>query len=191
MRQPLAFVALVCLCLAAAPVRAGLHYSGEPIAELPSQWRGYLSDLRTLRNIALKPSANTPVSPLRKHYEEEAKRLRDAAKTKKLTAAEAADLGAILLRLNEVDQALEVLRAAQREHPRHHAVLANLGTAWQLYGDLEQAADCLRQAVTLAPAKLRKAEELHLRLVRQRLREERGAAGLDDLFGVQFAGESG
>lgn len=171
--------------------QAGLHYSGEPIAELPSQWRGFLTDLRSLRGIALKPTATTPASPMRKQYEEEAEKLRDEASRRKLTADEQADLGALLIRLGEVEQALSLLRAAQREHPQHYAVAANLGTAWQLAGDLAQAAECLRDAVKLAPGKYQKAEELHLKLVQVRLREPRGTQELDNLFDVRFVGESG
>ena len=40
-------LALACfLCWAPVPCRAGLYYSGETIADLPSQWRGYLLDQR-------------------------------------------------------------------------------------------------------------------------------------------------
>src|SRR5262249_23497216 len=94
------------------------------------------------------------------------------------------------LRLGDNDAALDVLREAQRANPKHFATLANLGTAWQMAGDLEQAADCLRQAVVLAPGKDQRAEELHLRLVRQRLRQQKDAQELDDLFGVHYVGES-
>jgi hypothetical protein len=182
---------VVVSAFAACPAHAGLHCSTEPIAELPSQWRGYLSDLRTLRSIAVKPTPNLPASTYRKHYQDDVARLRDAAKHRRLSAEEQADLGANLIRLGEIEQALDVLRAAQREHPQRFAIVANLGTAWQLYGDLEQAADCLRQAVTLAPGKLQKAESLHLKLVRERLRHRGDEQRLDRLFDVQFVGETG
>jgi hypothetical protein len=191
MRWKTLLLAVPLIVTGTTPVRAGLHYSGEPMADLPSQWRGYLSDLRALRNIAVKPTPNLPASPMRKQYEEEAKKLQAVASNRKLNAVEAADSGAILIRLGEIDRALEVLRAAEREHPRQFAVMANLGTAWQLFGDPERAADCLRQAVSLAPVRFRAAEECHLRLVRLRMREEKGTQGLDALFDVQFVGESG
>lgn len=190
-RSGVAALCLAALLAGGAPARGGLHYSAEQFAELPSQWRGFLTDLRTLRNIGVKPGPGLPPSPLRQQYEEAAEKLRAAAKSRPLTADEQADLGAILLRLGEVEPALEVLRAAQREHPRHFGVLANLGTAWQLYGNLEQAGEWLRQAARLAPARWQKAEELHLRLVRLRLRQARDAQELDDLFGVRFVGEKG
>jgi hypothetical protein len=174
-----------------AAARAGLYYSGETVAELPSQWRGFLLDQRLLRNLAVKPTGSATPSPGRTHYEQEAAKLEKLARERKLTADEAADLGALYVRLGEVARAIEVLRPAQRDNPQHFRLAANLGTAWQLHGDLEQAVACLRIAARLAPGKYQKAEELHLKLVRLRLKEDKDAQGLDDLFGVRFVGAGG
>jgi hypothetical protein len=171
--------------------RAGLYYSGEPIAELPSQWRGYLIDQRTLRSVAVAPAPGKPVSPARQHYLDAAARLEKAAKGRKLAADELADLGAIYVRLGEAGKAVGLLREAHRAHPKHFAIVANLGTACQVQGDLAQAAQFLHEAVRLAPGKRQRAEEYHLKLVKDRLREPAGSQGLDDLFGVRFAGAGG
>lgn len=173
------------------PVWAGLYYSGEVYAELPSRWRGFLLDQRALRQIAVKPIGTSPASLLRLRYEQEAARLSKTAGERKLTADEASDLGALYLRLGETAKALEVLRPAQRAHPSHFKLAANLGTAWQMQGDLVQAAAALEQAVRLAPGKLLKAEQLHLKLVRLRQRERPGAQALDALFEVRFVGPRG
>src|SRR5262249_43822795 len=149
----------------APAARAGLYYSGESFAELPSQWRGFLLDQRSLRNIALKPAAGARANPTRTKYEEEAARLEKKGRAA-LTADEAADLGALYVRLGDAGKAVEVLRDAGRAHPDHFRIAANLGTAWQLQGDLEQAATYLEQAVRLAPGKLEKAEQYQLKLVR-------------------------
>jgi hypothetical protein len=191
MRRLLPTAALALLLASAAPATAGLYYSGESLAELPSQWRGFLIDQRMLRTVAVKPSGDVAPSPARARYEADAARLAKLARERKLSADEAADLGAVYVRLGEVGKALEVLRPAQKDHPSHFRVAANLGTAWQLHGDLAQAAASLQQAVRLAPGKLQKAEELHLRLVRQRAREDRDSQDLDDLFGVKYVGPSG
>ena len=185
MRPHLAALAASALFLAVPTAgRAGLYYSGEETAELPSQWRGYLIDQRVLRNIAVKPTGANPTNPARKLYEAEADKL---AKKGSLSPDESADLGAIYVRLGEVGKALEVLQPAQRAHPENFRLNANLGTAWQLNGDLEQAMATLQQAVRLAPDKHRKAEELHLKLVRARARLPRDTEKLDDLFGVPYA----
>jgi tetratricopeptide (TPR) repeat protein len=168
--------------------RAGLHYSGEPMAELPSQWRGFLLDQKTLRTIAIKPSAGAPANSFRLLYLDAAAKLEKVAKERKLSADEKADLGAVLVRLGEIPKAITLLRTAHLEHPNHFAIAANLGTAWQLAGELDQAALCLQEAVRLAPGKLQQAEEYHLKLVRFR-KQKKG--GLDDLFGIRYVGDDG
>src|SRR5262245_9014367 len=98
------------LLLIPSAARAGLYYSGEPLADLPSQWRGFLVDQRALRKAAVKPSATLQASPLRQRYADDAARLTKAAGERKLTADELADLGALHVRLGDVGKALEVLR---------------------------------------------------------------------------------
>jgi tetratricopeptide (TPR) repeat protein len=171
--------------------QAGLYYSGEPFTDLPSQWRGFLLDQRLLRNIALKPTAAVPASPARVQYQEAVSKLEKFRRSKQLSTEEAADFGALYIRLGEVTKAIEVLQAAQREHPHHFRLVANLGTAWQLQGDLPQAQAYLLQAVRLAPGKLQRAEASQLRLVQLRQREGRSVEKLDDLFGVHYGGEGG
>jgi tetratricopeptide (TPR) repeat protein len=174
-----------------AVARAGLHYSGESQNELPSQWRGFLLDQRTLRGIGYKPAAGAPANVARAGYESAATKLEKTAHDRPMTADEWADLGAIYLRLGEAAKAVDLLRSAQRTHPNHFRIASNLGTAWQVNGDLEQAAVALQQAVRLAPGKWQKVEECQLRLVRQRQREPRGTQSLDDLFGIRYVADSG
>src|SRR5206468_2027438 len=139
--------------------------SGETFAELPSQWRGFLLDQRLLRNLAIQPADKTRSTTTRLRYEAAAAALVEASRKRALTADEAADLGALSIRLGELNRALDVLRLAQRQYPDHFRLAANLGTTWHLLGDLEQAVAMLQQAVRLAPERCRKTEELHLRLV--------------------------
>ncbi len=158
--------AVFALLVGSPSLFAGLYYSGETFAELPSQWRGFLLDQRTLRTIAVKPSGAVPAGPIRKRYAQEAARLTKLTQQRKLTADERADWGALYIRLGDPARAVEVMRTVQRENPMHFHLAANLGLAWQMQGDLAQAAACLEQAVRLAPAKLLPAEKLHLKLVR-------------------------
>jgi hypothetical protein len=177
--------------IAASGARAGLYYSGESFAELPSQWRGFLLDQRTLRNVAVPPGPGNPLHPARQRYLDAVARLEKLGRERRLTADEQADLGALYVRLGGVPKAVEILRRAAREYPSHFHIAANLGTAWQLQGDLDQAAAALQQAVRLAPGKLQRAEEYHRKLVHLRAREPRGAQDLDDLFGIRYFGEGG
>jgi hypothetical protein len=188
--RPLHAAVLVLLACPAS-LQAGLHYSGETFDQLPSRWRGFLLDQRLLRIVANRPPAGSAPGPARARYEQDAARLVKLSKERKLTADEAADLGAIYVRMGDYGRAVEALRSAQRANPVHFRLAANLGTAWQLFGDLAQAGACLEQAVKLAPGKQLGAEQLHLKLVRARAREGRDARGLDNLFGVRYIGPGG
>jgi tetratricopeptide (TPR) repeat protein len=175
---------LFVLLAAATDTHAGLYYSGEQYASLPTQWRGFLLDHRSLRNVALKPKDEAEASPLRTRYRQEAEKLQARGDKGKLAADELADLGALYVRLGETARAVEILGPAQRAHPNHFAIAANLGTAWQLHGDLRQAAAALEEAVRLAPGRFLPLEEAHLKLVRSRQRTKAGE--LDDLFGINY-----
>jgi hypothetical protein len=151
---------------------------------------GFLVDHRALRAIAFERPGDLPPSPLRDDYLAAAERLEKLAKTRPLTADEVADLGAVYVRLGKPDKAVGLMTPAARKNPEHFRLAANLGTAFQLSGDLERAASYLEEALRLAPEKSRPMEEWHLKLLRLRLREKANApATLDDLFGVKYAGE--
>jgi tetratricopeptide (TPR) repeat protein len=183
---------LIVLLLWPAAARAGLHYSAESYAALPSQWRGFLLDHRSLRNIGIKPPAGQDAAPLRVQYQKEAEKLQQRLdRDKKLPPEEWADLGAIYVRLGETARAVAVLREGQRIHPNHFAIAANLGTACQLSGDLSQAALALQHAVHLAPGRFLQAEECHLKLVRLRLKQGKAVQELDELFGIRYVGDKG
>ena len=189
MRVPVLTLAAVALLPTAA--RAGLYYSGEVVADLPSRWAGFLLDHRALRAAGAEPAKGTAPSPLRATYRAAAAALERTAATRPLTADEAADLGALYVRLGEPGKAVAVLRPAARAHPDHFRVAANLGTAWQAAGDPGPAAEALAEAVHLAPASHAAVERAHLSIVRSRLNEGRKADAPDDLFGVRYAGDDG
>jgi hypothetical protein len=190
MRLPRLVLAACLVLTLPVAARAGLYYSGEKTAELPSQWRGFLLDHKALRSIAVKPAPGHPASPLRERYLDAAAKLEKIAKERKLTADELADLGAIYVRLGEATKAVNLLREAQRQYPNHFAIAANLGTAWQMAGNLEQASFALSDAVKLVPGKFQRAEEYHLKLVKLRL-QKKGLAELEELFGARWVDESG
>jgi tetratricopeptide (TPR) repeat protein len=129
-------------------------------------------------------------TPHREDFLRKAEALR---KKGRLSPDEAADLGGYLLYLKQTsprqpafEEAVAVMETMQRANPRHFALAANLGTAYQLTGKLDAAERCLQMAVDLAPPEWRDVERLHLRLVQLRLRETLGRNSqpdLDVLFG--------
>lgn len=176
---------LVSVCLFASPTYGTIHYSGERYAELPASWKGFLTDHRMLRMVGIPASPKLPPSLLRLEYQAAVERLLTAKKQRTLRAGELADLGALYLRLGQVDSAINVLRPAAAEYPREFAIQANLGSAWHLAGNWSEAVEHLRQAVKLAPVEFQPLESLHLKLVLIRMRST-PASGIDPLFGIQF-----
>lgn len=165
--------------LLGVPVQAGVYYSGETPGELPSQWRGFLVEHRALRLASATPAPGLPASPLREQYQEQAKKLH-ALPTR--TVEQTADLAALYLRLGQPAKAIDLLRPTQRQHTDHFRIATHLGTAWQMQGDLNEAVRMLEEAVRLAPARSKPAEELQLKWARLRQKEAKNATGLDDLF---------
>src|SRR4051812_13593496 len=94
------------LLLGASTAQAGLYYSGEQYASLPTQWRGFLLDHRLLRNLALKPKAESEAGPMRQTYRQQAEKLQARADRDQLDAAASADLGALYVRLGEPGRAV-------------------------------------------------------------------------------------
>ena len=180
-------IGLILVLVMPAIADAGLYFSGEKPAELPSRWRGFLIDHRALRLIGVPPAPGSPIHLLREEYTDAAAKLDAIAKKRALTADESADLGALQVRLGRPAKAVEVLRKAQRDHPDSFKIAANLGTAWQLQGDLNEAGRALQEAVRLAPARWKQFEEAQLKLVRLRRSEAKNTSTLDNLFGVTFA----
>ncbi len=127
------------------------------------------------------------------HREDFLKKVQALRAKGRLTPDEQADLGGYLLYLKQAtprqpvfEEAVTALEGAQRSNPRHFALAANLGTAYQMVGKLDAAERCLQTAVDLAPPEHKAMEQLHLRLVQLRLRENLGRGmqpDLDLLFG--------
>ena len=181
---------VVCLLLLTIPLRAGVYIVGEklePVADLAE----FPAQLRFLRGYG-PPDVTMKGKPTTQRSDFLAKVQALRAKGR-LTPDEQANLGGYLLYLKQTsprqppyEEAVAVMEPAFRANPRHFALAANLGTAYQLTGRLDAAERCLQTAVDLAPAPLREMEQLHLRLVQRRLRENLSRStqpDLDLLFG--------
>jgi tetratricopeptide (TPR) repeat protein len=196
------------LLLAVQPLRAGLYNTAVPAASPTPDLLKFTNDqLPEVRALAPPdPLTGSKPSAARLDYLQKVAKLREKQAAGRLSAEESANLGAYLVRLRrtrdgiqDLQEAVEVLETARREHPRDFQVLANLGTAYQITGRLDAAESCLQDAEALAPKEHRTIERYHLLLVRQRLREQitPGLAPLDQLFvgpdraPIRFVGEKG
>jgi hypothetical protein len=176
--------ALCCLLWFVHPANAGLQLSLEQPAQYPVAWRGYLLDLKVLRS-CVSPGqlgSNRSAGPLREWYVQAALDLQSKAKQAPLGADQLADLGALHLRLGDVQQALDVLRPACREHGQHFAVMMNTAVAWFVTGDLAQAESTAEEACELADKAQQPSAKLFLRLCQVRRAEPRNSTVLDALF---------
>src|SRR5687768_10548493 len=108
-------LSLPLLCLLCTSAVAGLYCPNESFRELPANWRGFLPDHRALRAVAVPQLAG----PLRDAHADAALKLEATARSRPLSADEAADLGALYVRLGKPQLALGVLRAASQQHPEH------------------------------------------------------------------------
>jgi tetratricopeptide (TPR) repeat protein len=201
-----AFLAITAILLGYPPCLAGIYIREETLHPqgTPANLGPFLDQLIHLRGYGPAGAAfGGKETAQREDFLAKVKALR--AKPR-LTDDEKADLGGYLLYLKQTspqqppfEEAVSVLEAGHRGNPRHFALAANLGTAYQLTGKLDVAERCLETAVALADETKRPMERLHLSLVQRRLREAlaRGQQpGLDLLFGrpadpFRFVGPSG
>ncbi len=179
-------LSMIVFCAITVPVHATIYYSGDKFAEMPAQWKGFLADHRQLRLAGAPASTKLMPSLLRQEYQANLDRL--LARRATLTANELADAGALAVRLGQLDAALNILQAAVQQYPQHFALRANLGSAWHLAGNYAQAAEQLTQAIALASPEQKQVEQLHLQLVRQRLK---GGNGLDRVFTLSYSTAQG
>lgn len=173
------------------PAMAGIYISTENLQPKSDLYDFYKQQLPFLRGYG-PPDVTMGGKPT-PHREDFLKKVEVLRSKGRLTPDEQADLGGYLLYLKQTaprqpafEEAVTTLEAAQRANPRHFALAANLGTAYQMVGKLDASERCLQTAVDLAPPALKPMEQLHLRLVQLRLRENLGRGvqpDLDLLFG--------
>ena len=176
---------MVCLIVLALPTKPSRTALFGRNSRRPSIAVAWLSNRSSRLRLIGVPRGRRSLHLLREQYEDAAGKLEAIAKKRALTADEAADLGALFVRLGRPAKAVELLRKAHRDHPEHFAIAANLGTAWQATGDLNEAERALQEAVKFAPPRWKAFEEAHLSLVRLRQKEPRNTSTLDNLFGLE------
>ncbi len=178
-------IALLLALFVTPQTHAGIHLPLESWNDLPSQWRGFLLDHRKLLGVLATPAGQKP-SSASLQYRRMLEQLRESRKKRPLSPDETADLGGLLLRVGENHAALQVLQAAQREHPHHYRLTAHLAMAWLALNQPAQALVLQKEVVRLAPGRWLAAEETLAQLMQSRARNSN--QGLDELFGKPLDG---
>jgi tetratricopeptide (TPR) repeat protein len=101
------------------------------------------------------------------------------------------DYAAVLIHRGDSRKAVEILESIERSNPGEYRVAANLGTAYELSGDLDKARQWIREGMRRNPQSHHGTEWLHLRILdaRQALArnpqwlKSNSVTGLD--FGVE------
>lgn len=78
------------------------------------------------------------------------------------------DYAAVLIRRGEAKKAVEILERVEREKPGEYIVAANLGTAYELSGDLAKARHWIGKGIERNPRAHEGTEWLHLRILEAR-----------------------
>jgi tetratricopeptide (TPR) repeat protein len=123
-----------------------------------------------------------PPQERREHYQYFIARLRDHTEHDQLVsgtpptapAAGAAfqvrnDYAVALAHRGEARKAAQILEAIEKEHPGEYIVAANLGTAYELSGDLEKAHQWIGEGIRRNPKAHEGTEWLHLKILDARM----------------------
>ncbi len=78
------------------------------------------------------------------------------------------DYATVLIHRGEARKAVGILESVEAEHPGEYIVAANLGTAYELSGDLGQAHRWISEGIRLNPNAHEGTEWLHLRILESR-----------------------
>src|SRR6185295_11499697 len=79
------------------------------------------------------------------------------------------DYAVALIRRSEASRAVGILESIERGKPGEYVVAANLGTAYELSGDLARAHQWIREGIRRNPQSHQGTEWLHLRILEARM----------------------
>lgn len=98
------------------------------------------------------------------------------------------DYAAVLIHRGEARKAVEILKAVEAEHPGEYIVAANLGTAYELSGDLVLAHQWIGEGIRRNPGAHEGTEWLHLRILeaRQALAKDASWLKSHSVLGMSF-----
>lgn len=73
------------------------------------------------------------------------------------------------VRVGNLKKAITLLEALYKAHPKEYNIVANLGTAYELAGDLPRALEFIKRAVEIDPASHYRSEWIHVNILEQKI----------------------
>lgn len=83
------------------------------------------------------------------------------------------DIALNLMKLGQADSAIAILRPLLKVHGNEYNVLANLGTAYELVGELDSALKYISKGLEVNPRSHRGSEWIHVKILEAKLKEKR------------------
>jgi tetratricopeptide (TPR) repeat protein len=98
------------------------------------------------------------------------------------------DYAVALVHLGELDQAIEILKSIETEHPGHYETAANLGTAYELHGELAPALSWIKEGIRRNPHSHNGTEWIHAKILEAKCLIAENPAWLDKhtVLGIDF-----
>ena len=98
------------------------------------------------------------------------------------------DYAVVLMSLGETSKAIEILQAIEAERPNEYVTAVNLGTAYELSGDLDRALDWIKIGIERNPDAHRGSEWLHVKILEAEIALRTDSAWLasHSILGLDF-----
>lgn len=96
------------------------------------------------------------------------------------------DMAVVYMRLADPATARDLLLELERENPGNYSVAANLGTAYELLGNLDSALFWIKKAVSIDPNAHNGSEWIHVMILRYRIAKEKNPQYLSGSSALMF-----
>lgn len=88
------------------------------------------------------------------------------------------DISVNLMKLGYADSAITLLEPLVRDHPNEYNLMANLGTAYELTGQLDSALKYISKGYEINPQSHRGSEWIHVRILQAKVKEQQNPGWL-------------
>lgn len=79
------------------------------------------------------------------------------------------DLSVILIKLGKFEQALKILKPLAEKYPHEYIIIANLGTVYELLGNVKQALFFIKKGLELNPESHEGSEWIHVKILEAKI----------------------